>query len=224
MGRRNRIREERLLLLLAATCLVIGYVFTKVGSLVLEGGVAGVDSSIRHWVLEHRSPALVALFRVLTQLGAKEALIPLGALVGWRLFRHNKGWIALLVYASLASAEFAGMMKRDLQLMRPVGGIVAAMGFSFPSGHAAGSSAVAIVLSYIAVRTRVAPRLITSVSALVVILVGFSRVYLDLHWASDVLGGWLVGAAFGAGCCFVYEWVERRAAAATGASRQVIEP
>ena len=47
------------------------------------------------------------------------------------------------------------------------------------------------------------------VSVVVVLLVGVSRVYLDVHWTSDVLGGWVVGAAFGIGCCALYEFLTR---------------
>jgi undecaprenyl-diphosphatase len=66
-----------------------------------------------------------------------------------------------------------------------------------------------VLLSYVAIRRRIHPWAIASVSGATALLVGISRAYLDQHWASDVLGGWGVGAAFGAGSCALYEWMSR---------------
>lgn len=203
-------REEWLLLLLALACLGLAWVFAKLGSEVLEGELLTVDRVAEQWVSTHRSPAAIAVFHVITLLGAKELLAPLGALLGWRLFRGSKGLIALLAFSALAAAEFVAVLKRSFHIMRPAGGIAAGLGLSFPSGHATGSTAAAILVSYVAVRRKTHPRIIVPISVLVPILVGVSRVYLDVHWASDVIGGWLVGAAFGVGSCALYEVLHRR--------------
>jgi undecaprenyl-diphosphatase len=205
-----RHREEWLLLLLAVACLGLAWVFAKMGSEVLEGELLAVDRIAQQWVAHHRSPVAHAFFRFITFLGAKEVLAPLGALVGWRLFRGTTGLMTLLVFAALAAGEFVALLKRSFHVARPTGGIVAGLGYSFPSGHATGSTAIAIVVAYVSIRQRAHARLIVPVCTMIALLVGFSRVYLDVHWASDVIGGWLVGAAFGAGCCALYELLHRR--------------
>jgi len=202
-------REQRLLLALVVGCFALAYAFGKVGSEVLEGEATTLDRATRQWMLAHQSRPLQAFFSVVTLLGAKEVLAPLGALIGWRLFRGTKRLIALLVFCALASAEFVALLKRDFHIGRPAAGLVEGLGFSFPSGHATGSMAVAIVLSYVAVRRRIRPQLVVPATGVVLLLVGVSRVYLDLHWTSDVLGGWVVGAAFGIGCCALYELMTR---------------
>ena len=83
------------------------------------------------------------------------------------------------------------------------------MGLSFPSGHSAGSAALLIFLGYVAVRHRVSPWIVGPIVAFIVFLVGLSRVYLDMHWTSDVLGGWMIGAAFGVGSCALYDLIQR---------------
>jgi undecaprenyl-diphosphatase len=180
------------------------------GSEVLEGELLAVDRVVQQWVTHHRSAAAHGFFRVITFLGAKEVLAPIGALVAWRLFRGTKGLIALLAFAALAAGEFVAVLKRNFHITRPAGGLTAGLGYSFPSGHATGSTAIAIVVAYVSMRQRMHPWVIVPVCVLIAILVGFSRVYLDVHWASDVIGGWLVGAAFGAGCCALYELLHRR--------------
>ena len=199
-----------MLLALVVGCFALAYGFGKVGSEVLEGEATPLDHAVRQWMLAHESPPVHAFLNVVTFLGAKEVLAPLGALIGWSLFRGTKRLIALIAFCALASAEFVALLKRDFHVGRPSCGLEEGLGFSFPSGHATGSMAVAIVLSYVAIRRRIKPRLIVPASALVVLLVGVSRVYLDVHWTSDVLGGWVVGAAFGVGCCALYELVSPR--------------
>jgi len=208
---RLRHREEWLLLLLAVACLGLAWFFAKLGSEVLEGELLTIDRVVQHWVAGHRSPAVTVIFRVITLFGAKELLAPLGAFLGWRLFRGTWSVIALLGFCALAAAEFVALLKRNFHITRPAGGVAAGLGFSFPSGHATGSTAIAIVMSYVALRRNTHPRVVIPVCAVLAVLVGVSRVALDVHWASDVIGGWLVGGAFGIGCCALYELMHRRA-------------
>jgi undecaprenyl-diphosphatase len=209
-----RDREDWVLLLLAVACLASAYVFAELGSVVLEGELRTVDVAVRDWVLENRTPAGIVVFEGITLLGAKELLVPLGLIVGWKLFRESKGWgwALIVVFCALASAEFVGILKRVYGVTRPAGGIERSMGLSFPSGHSSGSAALMIFLGYVAVRHRVSPWIVAPVVALVVFLVGLSRVYLDMHWTSDVIGGWAIGAAFGIGSCALYELVRRNRA------------
>ena len=205
----SRTRKEWLLLLLAVACLVLAWVFAKLGSEVLEGELRAVDRAVEHWMSRHRSPPAVAFFRVVTLFGAKEVLAPIGALLAWRIFRGTKAHVALLAFAALAVGEFVAVLKRGFHVTRPAGGIEQGLGFSFPSGHATGGAVIAIVIAYAAIRERRHPWIIVPACIVVALLVGVSRLYLDVHWASDVIGGWLIGAAFGAGCCALYELIPR---------------
>jgi len=204
---RSPHRRQRivLLVLLAIGTLVLAWVFTKLASEVLEGELSALDVTVQHWARAHRSTAALGFFRVVTNLGAKEVLLPLGVLIGWRLFPGTRAALALLAFSALAAGEFVGLLKRNFHIMRPAGGVEAGLGFSFPSGHATGATAVCVAFAYVSVRQRAHPWIIVPICALIILLVGISRVYLDVHWASDVLGGWLVGAAFGAGTCALYE-------------------
>jgi membrane-associated phospholipid phosphatase len=206
----GRIRDDWMLLLLAVLCLGIAWMFAKVGSEVLEGELLTLDRAVRGWFQSHRTPVGMAIFSIITHFGAKELLAPLGVIIGWRLFRDTRRLLAVLAFSALACGEFIAMLKRNFHIGRPIGGVQEGLGYSFPSGHSAGSMAIAIVLSYVAVRRNIHPRIVTTTAAIGTSLVGISRIYLDLHWTSDVLGGWLVGSAFGAGCCALYEWVSRK--------------
>jgi undecaprenyl-diphosphatase len=205
-------RADLLLVALAAACLGLAWAFAKLGSEVLEGELVALDSLVRGWMAQHRSPAGVAVFRVLTNLGAREVLAPVGILLGWRLFRGTRAAIALLAFTALAAAEYNSIVKRVFEIRRPATGVLAGLGFSFPSGHTTGSAAIAVVVSYMSLRRRNHPHLVVPLCVACTLVVGVSRVYLDVHWASDVIGGWIIGAMFGVGCCAVYELMHRREA------------
>ena len=207
-----RDREDWVLLLLAVGCLALAFLFAKFGSEVLEGELRGADVAVRDWVLAHRTATGRVIFNGITLLGAKEVLVPLGLLIGWRMFRGTRGWVLLVIFCALATAEFVGLLKRVYRLPRPEGGIERSMGLSFPSGHSAGSAALLIFLGYVAVRHRASPWIVVPVVGLVILLVGLSRIYLDMHWMSDVFGGWTIGAVFGVGSCALYELIQRHRA------------
>jgi undecaprenyl-diphosphatase len=177
-----------------------------------------IDLAVRQWMLAHRGAAGRAFFGAVTFLGAREILVAAGVLVGWRLFRRTGGWVLLLVFCALTSAQFVRFLKHVYQVRRPEGGIERSMSMSFPSGHSSGSAAVLIFLGYVAIRNGVSARIVVPVVFVIVLLVGISRVYLDMHWTSDVLGGWVIGAAFGVGCCAIFDLIQRQRARQRNAS------
>ena len=102
--------------------------------------------------------------------------------------------VALLVYI------FSTLLKLSFQRPRPVTDYVEQMlihSYSFPSGHSVGSTVSYGLVAYIALQTGAQPTAtIIAVSlGLLIIAIGLSRIYLGAHFASDVLGGWLVGVA-----------------------------
>jgi undecaprenyl-diphosphatase len=215
-----RHRDDWLLLLLAAACVALAYVFVKVGSEVLEGELTGVDRAVRDFVIAHRSSSAITFFGLVSWLGAKSVLVVVSIVVGWRLSGH-KGVIVLFALCAIVSAEFVDLLKAGFGIARPPYGLLARRSFSFPSGHVSGTTAIATLLCFVAVRQRAAVWAVITGSALVVILVAISRVYLDVHWTSDVLGGVVIGMMLGFACCAIYELMRRRGVARTAATAPV---
>jgi undecaprenyl-diphosphatase len=159
--------------------------------------------------MAHRSSAAQAFFGVVSWLGAKSVLVLLSAVVGWSISRHV-GVIVLIALCAVASSEFVDVLKAGFGVDRPPAGMLERESLSFPSGHASGTAAIATLLSYVAVRQQIAVWLVISGSAVFVLLVAISRVYLDMHWTSDVVGGVLIGMTLGFGFCAIYELMRRR--------------
>lgn len=108
---------------------------------------------------------------------------------------------AILVAAVVGQSIIVGQLKNLFERARPdiVPHLAEATSYSFPSGHSASAAAVYLTLAAILTRETARRRekaFLIAASVLLVVLVGFSRVYLGVHYPSDVLAGWAFGAAW----------------------------
>ncbi|EON22052.1 dolichyl-phosphate beta-D-mannosyltransferase [Nocardioides sp. CF8] len=156
--------------------------------------LALLDPRIHGWVLDHRVPSLDVFFTTVTWLGATAVTVPLLAIGGGLLARRRRSWAPVLdiavVYgtAVLLHAVVGQLVHRH----RPpaTDWLASAGGWAYPSGHttqavAAWGILAAIVCAGASRRARV---LAVSIAVSVAGLVAVSRVYLGMHWATDVLG------------------------------------
>jgi undecaprenyl-diphosphatase len=134
-----------------------------------------------------------------THLGSLWGLLPVCAAATVLLARRRAWADITLLLASLAGAALLNLVAKEaIARPRPVfhDPSVALTTFSFPSGHTMGTTAVYAALAIIvARRTRYAP-LVVAGSAVMIVLVAASRVYLGAHYVSDVVGGVLLGLAW----------------------------
>jgi len=115
-------------------------------------------------------------------------------------------WItaALVVLATTTGSAAVALLKTIFGRARPdiVDHVVAATGYSFPSGHAANSAIVYLTTAALVTqvtRGRATRRYVAIVAGLLVVAIGASRVYLGVHWPSDVLAGWSFGTLWALG-------------------------
>jgi membrane-associated phospholipid phosphatase len=124
-------------------------------------------------------------------LGAVLISVLVLVLIRWKRYRE-----AVFVAASVIGAAAIGVVAKTVVAQPPVD--PNGSGFSFPSGHAVRSMTSALVLAAISweTRWRVA---VTAAAVTIAVLIGVAVVYEEWHWASDVLGGWLLSIAW-VGC------------------------
>jgi undecaprenyl-diphosphatase len=200
----NRLRPGQALgLALTAQLAVLAAAGWAFGAL-LQDVIAGdestrFDAPITQWFVAHREPWLTTTMLVVTHLGSSNVLLPLILVVGVALRRRGRSWapLGLLVAAYAGSVALYDVIKPLVARPRPaIGALVAtATGYAFPSGHATQAAAVYGALIIVCLRPASAARFAQAAAAAVVavLLVGVSRVYLGVHWATDVLAGWALG-------------------------------
>jgi membrane-associated phospholipid phosphatase len=168
-----------------------------------------IDSSVAKWGERNASPLSTHMLTAITQLGSIDVVIGLAAvLVLAEWLRTRSRWILPFVVVVLAGEELLSTVIKDLvDRARPAFNPAAAsLGPSFPSGHtttaAAFYAAAALLLGRR--RPRVARAIIAGGAVAIAVAVASSRVLLDVHWLSDVIGGLALGWAWFSVCAVAF--------------------
>jgi undecaprenyl-diphosphatase len=157
--------------------------------------------------------------RDLSALGSYIVLLLLSVAVITFLWMRGQVHAAILVlFAAGGGALLMRALKDAFERPRPqivphLSGDVGSS--SFPSGHALAAAAVYLTLAALLARMTESKRskaFVLCMSFVIVVLVGFSRVYLGVHWPSDVLAGWTVGLSWAVLCWIVTARLQRRGA------------
>ncbi|MCP2045903.1 phosphatase PAP2 family protein [Pontibacter sp. HSC-36F09] len=162
-------------------------------------GVVHVDRTFTSFLYSMRSEWLSQTFYALTQLGTREAVFAVGGLASI-VFLYNRRYTAVLAFwLTMAGTGLSVQYgKKFISRDRPTEvAFYPEHNFSFPSGHATTSMALWGILAYFGYRHlyRRRSRIVVLAGAgALILLIGFSRIYLGVHFLSDVLAGFLLGA------------------------------
>ena len=208
------------LYLLAIACLL--FIFGLVAQTVVEGKSSAFDRSIILAFREHGNPSapigpawVQEAARDLTSLGSIIVLVIITLAIAGYLFLARKqaaAWLMLVaVFGGIAVSD---LLKFAFGRPRPDFISPAARVFttSFPSGHATLSAITYLTIAGLLAESQSSARVgmyFIVLAALLTILIGISRVYLGVHYPTDVLGGWCVGAAWALGCWVLMTWLQR---------------
>ena len=187
--------------------------FIEIADDVAEGDTLAIDRSVLLALREVGrasdpiGPAwLTTAAADLTSLGSIAVLtLVVMVMVGLFVSLGHRRQASIMLLASLGGLAWSESMKALFNRSRPeeIYRVVEAVNASFPSGHTILSASVyltlgALVSSFATKRRVRAFALVTAI--IVAVLVGLSRVFLGVHWASDVLGGWCLGGAWALAC------------------------
>ncbi|MEI6304952.1 MAG: bifunctional DedA family/phosphatase PAP2 family protein [Candidatus Taylorbacteria bacterium] len=147
----------------------------------------------------HLYPIVISVATFVTTIGSMYVTGGLGILFGVSLMIKKRWRLGLIFIFSTSTTLFVlGIMKEFFMRMRPDNALVIlADNPSFPSGHACMAAVFFVLLTYLVVprvKTHIKRELLIVVFSLSVFVVGMTRVVLNVHWASDVIAGWAVGA------------------------------
>ncbi|MEW1777356.1 phosphatase PAP2 family protein [Streptomyces sp. NPDC086777] len=179
-----------------------------------HGTPLAVDRTLLAWSVGHRPDVATAAARGITATGTgivPYALVVAAGLVAGRT-RRQRPVAALLGAGCLALGQAArwGVMELVARPRPPQADWqTSASGWSFPSGHTT-TAALAAGLVILAVRTRASPGRAPWCAAIACwgLAVGATRVYLGVHWCTDVIGGWLFAAGWlGVFACLAARWL-----------------
>lgn len=216
---RREIGTLATLLLLAGLSLTFGIVANEMS----EGETRGFDNAV---ILAMRDasdrsdpigpPWFEGAVRDITSLGSNAVVIVISLVaVGFLALSGAHGAALLLLGSVGGGAVLIQLLKQLFGRMRPdlVSHSLSELTRSFPSGHATLSAVTYLTLGALLARVQPRPVLkmfVLFVSIFLTLLVGVSRVYLGVHWPTDVLAGWCLGSAWAIACWMSAVWLQRR--------------
>ena len=185
-----------------------------------------VDSIDEHLLLALRAPGdpadpigpawFESAIVDLTSLGGYAVLTLVTLLAaGFLVARKSYGRAGLVLGATIGATLLSEGLKLGIARPRPdlVAHIVDTTSMSFPSGHAMLSAVTYLTLGALLMRAQERRDLrgyIMGAAILITFLVGVSRIYLGVHWPTDVLGGWVIGGVCAFVCLRAANWIEHR--------------
>lgn len=190
------------------------YAFAKIAQLVRGGYTQRFDETVLRWMQAHQTPWLEALMIEVTMLGTWIVVLSIVSIAGLFLWltRHQYSTV-LLAVATAGGIGLNNILKIGFDRPRPQvfewGTHVASS--SFPSGHAMSSTVVYITVAYLAGRLQKTYRArfaTLAVAGFIVAVICFSRMYLGVHYPSDVAAGVIIGLSWAAFCMATLEAIQ----------------
>jgi undecaprenyl-diphosphatase len=219
----TRESGELTLLLVALGTILLALAFFVVAAEVVDGDTQRFDERVLISLRRANDtatpigpPWLREGAEDVTALGSPTVLgLVVLATVGFLLLQRMERTALFVFVASAGGWLLNAALKRVFQRARPdvVPHLREVTSLSFPSGHAMTSAAVYLTLGALLMRIsrgRITKFYSMAVAMLATILVGATRVYLGVHYPTDVLGGWLVGLSWAMAWWMLERWLERR--------------
>ncbi len=187
------IRKKQATIAILLVCL-IGFLLIA----LLRVNFAGINNEVNSWAATIHTNSFTVVAKLVADGFDTTPLLILSIIIGAALFLMKKRKNALLlVGAMIGNTVILEVLKTFIYSPRPTNELVVETGNSFPSGHVTSTVVLFGLLTFFAWQTWKTRSMKAVTSALfvtIVSLVGFTRIYLNVHWLSDVIGGYFLGA------------------------------
>jgi undecaprenyl-diphosphatase len=204
----------------AAAFLIAVGVFLELADDAPEGDYLPIETRIMQGMRDAGKPlgpaGTATVVRDITAMGSAVVLIIMTMLVLGYLWMSGRLRVAAMIATATAGGQVLNLgLKHAFARERPDAALhlVEVTSTSFPSGHSMASSIFYLTMGVLLARTAQRRRekaYFVGSALLITFLIGFSRVYLGVHYPTDVLAGWSAGMAWAMVCWFVADWLGRR--------------
>jgi undecaprenyl-diphosphatase len=198
--RNNNLKKAYMLIVAILFILWLGLLLTFLSSSFMQGG-GYLDRSVSSFAYKNRTEILNSVFIFITSWGNTVPVIIITGLLSTILFICKKRFEAFFYSGHVLGVFiFNELLKFIIKRPRPNSAkLVKALGYSFPSGHAMISMGAALLLIYFIlsfVRNKNIAVPVSIAIFMFAFLIGISRVYVGVHYPSDVVGGWMFASAY----------------------------
>lgn len=198
------------------TCLVSFITFSFLALLVKGNKIVNFDSTVIRAIQGMETPALTTVMNFFTNIGSTKVVIVLCVLIILFLYLvlHHRSELILFIVVIAGSPMLNHALKSFFQRARPdLHRLIEIGGYSFPSGHAMNAFTVYGILTFLLwrhIRTRTGRTMLILFSAFMIIMIGISRIYLGVHYPSDIIGGYMASGFWLTITIWLFQWYKDR--------------
>lgn len=181
----------------------IAIILTLVIGIIVRASDKGIlfDEKVMEYIHNRTTPLGIDIMKKITYFGSVYFFLPIGILILFiMIMRKDKNGIILLFLSTLGSYVLNFTIKNIIIRTRPIKYfLIEQSGYSFPSGHAMVSMTFYTTMTYLLLKNKnrkIMGKILWIINFIIVGLIGFSRVYLGVHWPTDILVGYLLGYVF----------------------------
>jgi membrane-associated phospholipid phosphatase len=175
----------------------LAVLFVSLTTEIFETDTQFLDITVSRFVYALRTPSLTGIMLFITNLGANYILVAMVAIIIFLIWRRHRKEALLFLIITAMGVFINSALKILIHRPRPlISPLISASSYSFPSGHAMNSFVFYAALSFYIfhfTRQKLFSMAISILCGALILLIGFSRVYLGVHYPSDVIAGYLVG-------------------------------
>ena len=199
--------EKKQVAIAILTFCLIGFLLIA----VLRGAFSGINNEVNLWIVTIHNNIFTAVANLVADGFDTTVLLPLSLVIGATLFVVKKRKYALLLVGGMGgNAVMLLVLKTFIYSPRPLNGLIIETSNSFPSGHTTSTVVLFGLLTFFAWQTWKSTAIKITSSAIYltfISLVGFTRLYLNVHWLTDVIGGYFLGAFWVTFCIILSPYI-----------------
>jgi undecaprenyl-diphosphatase len=171
--------------------------FVFISLLISDHKIINFDSDVMAAIQGLESPFLTQVMKFFTFIGSAPVVIILSLFLLFFLYKvlHHRLELILFISAIIGSAVLNQILKQVFHRVRPnFHRLIDIAGFSFPSGHAMNAFTVYVIISFLLwrhINSKWGRSLLIFFSTVMILAIGISRIYLGVHYPSDIIGGYL---------------------------------
>jgi undecaprenyl-diphosphatase len=188
------LKKYLLIAFIISVVSIIG--FSLISLLISDQKIIRFDRTIIDRVQGLETPILTSMMKFFTFIGSAPFVIILSFFLLLFLYKvlHHRLELILFVAAITGSALLNGILKHFFQRVRPdFHRLIEIEGYSFPSGHAMNAFSVYSIISFLLwrhIQSRIGRSILILISVVLILAIGISRIYLGVHYPSDIIGGY----------------------------------
>ncbi|MEH7401772.1 phosphatase PAP2 family protein [Gottfriedia acidiceleris] len=190
--------------------------FGLMALLVSNHSIYHFDSTVINFIQGIESPVITSFMKIITFLGSSVFIILLSISILYFLYKvlNHRSELILFFAALIGSNILCVLLKLFFHRARPdLHRLIEISGYSFPSGHATNAMTVYGILTFILwrnIRTKSGRSLLIITSLIMILLIGISRIYLGVHFPSDVIAGYFTGGFWISTAIWYYQRYKER--------------